>query len=144
MTGITSRPTTPQWHLFNESETPVSTFIPMVVGLVKVVGSDSEREDVRLRLRFEDGSSTEVIVQLSDIDHVDWFEKDHRYIVNSQFRQAGRYIATVIRAGINTAPVERRHILDRTGIHHINDTTIYVAGGPGNHPFPRSRTQFRL
>lgn len=117
------------WCLTNESGTSVSTFVPSVVGVVKVVNSTNvEREEVRVRLCFKDGSSTETNVPLSDLDRVNWFEIDHRCIVNPEYRQARKFIANAIRAGISNAPVETRYILDRTGIHHFNDNLIFAAG----------------
>lgn len=122
------QPRRPEWVFFNESGVPVSTFIPSAVGVVRVVGSTDEREAVRVRLRFKNGSDTEATVPLSDLNRVDWFGKDHRCIVNPEYRQARRYIANIIRAGVSNAPVERRYGLDRTGIHHINDTIVFAAG----------------
>lgn len=122
------QPRHPEWYLFNESGTPVSTFIPSVTGLVKTIGSDGKREDVRVKLRFKDGSSTEVLVQLSRLNYTNWFELDHRCIVNSENRRAQRYIADIIRAGVSKAPIEQRYSVDRTGIHYINDTVVFAAG----------------
>lgn len=123
-----TQPRRPEWFFFNEREIPVSTFKPMVTGLIRVVGSDDEREEVKIRLFFKDRSSTEVTVQLSELNHVDWSGLDHRCLLNSEYRQAKGYLANIIRAGIINAPVERKHILERTGIHHIDDAVVYAAG----------------
>lgn len=122
------QPSQPEWYFFNKSGVPVSTFIPSVINVTKVTGSVGEREDVQVKLLFKNGNSTKVTVQLSDLDRLDWFKKDHRCIVNSEYRQAQKYIADIIRAGISIAPVKQRYGLDRTGIHHINDTVVFVAG----------------
>lgn len=122
------QPCQPEWYLSNESGVPVSTFMPSVTSLIKVVSSDGEREEVRVKLCFKNGNSTELLIPLSEIDYVDWFEKDHRCIVNSEYRQAKRYIANIIRAGTSNASVERRYILDRVGMHHIGDTVVFAAG----------------
>lgn len=123
------QPRRPEWVFFNESGVPVSTFIPSAVGVVKVIGSTDEREAVRVRLRFKNGSATEATVPLSDLNRVDWFKIDHRCLTNSEYRRARGYIADTIRAGVSNVPVEKRYGLDRTGIHHINDTIVFAAGG---------------
>ena len=125
----TMQPRRPEWVFFNESGVPVSTFIPSAVGVVRVVGSTDEREAVRVRLRFKNGSDTETTVPLSDLNRVDWFKIDHRCLTNSEYRRARGYIADTIRAGVSNVPVEKRYGLDRTGIHHINDTIVFAAGG---------------
>lgn len=122
------QPRRPEWYLFNESGIPVSTFIPSATGLVKTIGSAGEREDVRVKLLFKDGSSSKTTVPLARLNYVDWFEHDHRCLTNSEYRRARGYIADTIRAGVCNAPVERRYVLDRTGIHHIGDTVVFVAG----------------
>ncbi|EOS58412.1 hypothetical protein C814_02371 [Anaerotruncus sp. G3(2012)] len=124
----TMQPRRPEWVFFNESGVPISTFIPSAVGVVRVVGSTDEREAVRVRLRFKNGSDTETTVPLSDLNRVDWFKIDHRCLTNSEYRRARRYIADTIRAGVSNVPVERRYVLDRTGIYHIGDSIIFVAG----------------
>ena len=124
----TMQPRRPEWVFFNESGVPVSTFIPSAVGVVRVVGSTDEREAVRVRLRFKNGSDTETTVPLSDLNRVDWFKIDHRCLTNSEYRRARGYIADTIRAGVSNVPVERRYVLDRTGIYHIGDSIIFVAG----------------
>lgn len=122
------QPRRPEWVFFNESGVPVSTFIPSAVGVVRVVGSTDEREAVRVRLRFKNGSDTETTVPLSDLNRVDWFKIDHRCLTNSEYHRARGYIADTIRAGVSNVPVERRYVLDRTGIYHIGDSIIFVAG----------------
>lgn len=122
------QPRRPDWFFFNEKGVPVSTFIPSVTGVVKVIGSTGEREDVRVKLCFRNGSVTNVTIQLSNLDRVDWFNLDHRCLMNSEYRRAGGYIADTIRAGISTAPMEQRYSLDRTGIHHVDDNIVFVAG----------------
>jgi hypothetical protein len=124
----TMQPRRPEWVFFNESGVPVSTFIPSAVGVVRVVGSTDEREAVRVRLRFKNGSDTEATVPLSDLNRVDWFKIDHRCLTNSEYRRARGYIADTIRAGVSNVPVEKRYVLDRTGIHHIGDSIVFVAG----------------
>ena len=104
----TMQPRRPEWVFFNESGVPVSTFIPSAVGVVRVVGSTDEREAVRVRLRFKNGSDTETTVPLSDLNRVDWFKIDHRCLTNSEYRRARGYIADTIRAGVSNVPVERR------------------------------------
>lgn len=123
-----TQPRRPEWFFFNENEMPISTFIPTVTGLIKFVGSDSERENVKVKLLFKDGSSTEVTARLSNLDYADWSELDRRCLTNPEYRHAKRYIANTIRAGVINAPVEIRYILDRTGVHHIDDTVVYAAG----------------
>ena len=122
------QPRRPEWVFFNESGVPVSTFIPSAVGVVRVVGSTDEREAVRVRLRFKNGSDTETTVPLSDLNRVDWFKIDHRCLTNSEYRRARGYIADTIRAGVSNVPVEKRYVLDRTGIHHIGESIIFAAG----------------
>ena len=124
----TMQPRRPEWVFFNESGVPVSTFIPSAVGVVRVVGSTDEREAVRVRLRFKNGSDTETTVPLSDLNRVDWFKIDHRCLTNSEYRRARGYIADTIRAGVSNVPVEKRYVLDRTGIHHIGESIIFAAG----------------
>ena len=124
----TMQPRRPEWVFFNESGVPVSTFIPSAVGVVRVVGSTDEREAVRVRLRVKNGSDTEATVPLSDLNRVDWFKIDHRCLTNSEYRRARGYIADTIRAGVSNVPVEKRYVLDRTGIHHIGDSIVFVAG----------------
>lgn len=124
----TMQPRRPEWVFFNESGVPVSTFIPSAVGVVRVVGSTDEREAVRVRLRFKNGSDTEATVPLSDLNRVDWFKIDHRCLTNSEYRRARGYIADTIRAGVSNVPVEKRYVLDRTGIHHIGESIIFAAG----------------
>ncbi len=131
----TMQPRRPEWVFFNESGVPVSTFIPSAVGVVRVVGSTDEREAVRVRLRFKNGSDTEATVPLSDLNRVDWFKIDHRCLTNSEYRRARGYIADTIRAGVSNVPVEKRYVLDRTGIHHIGDSIVFVAG---NHVITQS------
>lgn len=122
------QPRRPGWLFFNESGVPISTFIPSVTGLVKTIGSDVEREEVRVKLLFKNSDSTETTVPLARLNYVDWFELDHRCLINSEYRRSKGYIADTIRAGISTAPVEQRYSLDRTGIHHIGESIIFVAG----------------
>lgn len=123
-----AQPQFPEWFFFNANDIPVSTFVPSVTKLIQVVGSDCEREDVQVKLLFKDGSSTEVTVPLSSLDDVCWFDKDHRCIINTEYRNAPKYIANTIRAGISKAPVDRQYNLDWTGIHHIDDTVVFAAG----------------
>lgn len=123
-----SQPRRPEWYLFNESGVPVSTFTPSVTGLVKTIGSDGKREDVRVKLYFKNGGSTEVAVPLSRLDYVNWFELDHRCLINSEYHRSKGYIADTIRAGVSNTSVEQRYSLDRTGIHHIGESIIFAAG----------------
>ena len=99
-----------------------------MISVVKVIGPTGERENVRVKLCFKDGSSTEVLVQLSRLNYTNWFELDHRCIVNSENRRTQRYIADIIRAGVSKAPVEQRYSFDQTGIHHIKDAIVFAAG----------------
>lgn len=122
------QPRRPEWVFFNESGVPISTFIPSATGLVKIIGSDGEQEDVRVRLRFKNGSDTEATVPLSNLNRVDWFKIDHHCLTNSEYRRARGYIADTIRAGVSNVPVEKRYVLDRTGIHHIGDSIVFAAG----------------
>ena len=122
------QPRRPEWFFFNESGVPISTFIPSVTGLVKTIGSKGEREEVRVKLCFKDGGSTEVTVPLSRLDYVKWFELDHRCLINSEYRRSKGYIADTIRAGVSKAPVEQRYSLDRTGIHHVDGTIVFAVG----------------
>lgn len=124
------QPRYPAWAFFSEGGggEPIATFIPSVIGVVNVIGSSSTREAVKVRLRFKTGEVAEKMVWLSELDHLKWFDIDHRCIVNSGYRQARRRIADTVRAGISTAPVEQRYSLDRTGIHHIGDTVVFAAG----------------
>ena len=94
----------PAWQLY-EGEVPIATFIPTVLALVKVVGSDGESESVRVGLHFGDGTSTEALIPISNLDTVDWFGVDHRCLLNSGCRWAKRHIAVIIRAGVSKAPV---------------------------------------
>ena len=117
----------PAWQLY-EGEVPIATFIPTVLALVKVVGSDGESESVRVGLHFGDGTSTEALIPISNLDTVDWFGVDHRCLLNSGCRWAKRHIAVIIRAGVSKAPVERQYLLDRTGVRHIGNAVLFVAG----------------
>lgn len=122
------QPQRPEWFFFNKSGVPVSTFIPSVTSLVKTIGSNGEQEDVQVKLCFKDGSSTKTTVPLAHLNYVDWFELDHRCLINSEYRRSRGCIADAIRAGISTAPVEQRYSLDRMGIHHIKDAIVFAAG----------------
>ena len=117
-----------RWLFFNEKNVPISNFIPSVISVVKVISSSGTREDIRVRLHFENEKITETIVPLSDLDSVNWFDIDHHCIVNSEYRQSRKYIADTIRSAIGTAPLEQRYSLDRTGIYRIEDTIVFAAG----------------
>lgn len=122
-----SRSASPDWQ-FYDGEVPVSTFAPSVLSLVKVINSIGENEEVRVGLQFGDGSNKDVLIPLSKLNQVDWFELDHRCIINSKYRQAQSYLIDAIRAGISKAPVERQYLLERTGVYHIGDAVLFAAG----------------
>lgn len=130
---------TPEWQLFTEDKTPVSTFRPSVLSCVKFISSTDEagiknnpdkdnNDAARVQLRFKDGDSTETIVSLADLDRVNWFKIDRRCLVNAEYREANRYIAKIICVGIGKAPEERRYVLGRPGIYHIENTVVFAAG----------------
>lgn len=123
-----AQPKPPDWTFFNEGGVPISTFIPSVISVVNIIGSSDTREAVRVRLFFKNGNFAETTVGMLDLDYVEWFNIDHRCIVNSRYRQARKYIADTIRAGISTAPIEQRYSLDWTGIHHFDNTIVFAAG----------------
>lgn len=126
-----SEPILPEWQLCDKG-TPISAFTPSVLSSIKWInstdGSNRSGDSVRVKLSFKDGDSTEAIVPLSDLDHLDWFEVDRRCVVNSRYRQAERHIADIIRVGVRNAPEERRYVLDRMGIHPIGNTVVFAAG----------------
>ena len=122
------QPSRSKWQFFNAEGVPISNFTPSVVSVVKRISSTGELEAVRVRLSFMDGDAGETIISLSDLDNVDWFDKDHRCLINSEYRRAKRFIADNIRAEVSKAPIEIRHVLDRTGIHRIGDAVVFAAG----------------
>lgn len=128
--GNPVQPTIPDWLFYDESEDPkpVCTFIPEVICLNRIIGSDEQRETVRVKLHFKDGESTEAEIPISRLNQVDWFKIDSRCIVNSQHRRVLDYIADSIRAGIYDAPTETMHSFDRLGIHHLGNTVVFAAG----------------
>ena len=128
--GNPVQPTVPDWLFYDEGEDPkpVCTFIPEVICLIKIIGSEGQRETVRVKLHFKDGESTEAEIPTSQLNQVDWFKIDRRCIVNSQHCRVRDYIADSIRAGIYNAPTETMHSFDRLGIHHLSNTVAFAAG----------------
>lgn len=134
MTTIESRNISlPQihWFLFNEDgngEKPVTTFIPEVIAEIKTSTSQGLETHIRLRLHFKGGQNVECTVPLSDIESIDWFQKDKRCLLNPHYRKARAYIANIIRQGLINAPREDQYCLDRLGIHHIDNAVFFNAG----------------
>lgn len=124
------QPPVPDWLFYDESEDPkpVCTFIPEVICLIKIIGSDEQMENVRVKLHFKDGECTEAEIPISRLNQVDWFKIDSRCIVNSQHRRVLDYIADSIRAEIYDSPTETMYSFDRLGIHHLGNTVAFAAG----------------
>lgn len=124
------QPNEPDWFFYEKGEDPkpVCTFIPEVISRIKVIGSDEQRETVRVRIHFSNGESIEDEILVSQLERVDWFQIDDRCIINSQHRRAQGYIADCIRAGIHDAPIETKHRFDRLGIHHLGNEVVFSAG----------------
>lgn len=124
------QPSTPDWFLYDKGKKPkpISTFIPEVLCLTKVIGSDEQWETVRVKIHFGDGESIEAEILVSQLNRVDWFQINKRCIVNSQHRRAQGYIADCIRAGIHDAPIETKYRFDKLGIHHLGNEVVFSAG----------------
>lgn len=124
------QPNLPQWVLYDERNRSVCNFLPTVLELQQVrTPNGAVRETfIRLSLKFADGSDNEITVALSELDKLDWPNLDNRCIISQSSRKPKGYIANVIRAGLNEAPVKTEYSLDRTGIIHINNSVIFVAG----------------
>ena len=84
--GNPVQPTVPDWLFYDEGEDPkpVCTFIPEVICLIKIIGSEGQRETVRVKLHFKDGESTEAEIPTSQLNQVDWFKIYRRCIFKSQ------------------------------------------------------------
>ena len=117
------------WIFYDETNKPVGTFYPEVLKVINVVGANGDIVDrfVRIKLRFQE-EEKEVLVRLSELERLDWFELDQRCLVNYQYRKVREYIANVIRNGIEKVPVEVRYKVDRLGIMYIGDRRVFVAG----------------
>lgn len=119
------------WFLFDENgygEKPVTTFIPEVLSEIKISTSQGLETHIRLRLHFRDGQNSECTVPLSDIEGVDWFQKDKRCLLNPHYRKASVYIANIIRRGLINAPREDQYCLDCLGVHRIDKAVVFAAG----------------
>lgn len=123
-------PMLPRWRLKDQKKKPVCTFIPRVLGGIKMVAADGEivRFLIHLSLEFEDGSSMETIVDRDELEQMDWSKLDNRCIINSDCRNARKFIANIIRTGLQGVAVETKYLLDRLGIHHIANTVVFFAG----------------
>lgn len=119
-----------EWLLESNDKNPIATFVPAVLAMVSVVTPNGGlvRKDVRLCLRFADGRSREVVIPVSKLQGVDWFDVDCRCILNAEYRGAREGVLQFIRAGISGAPEEVVYHLEHTGIHRIGDEVIFAAG----------------
>lgn len=119
----------PNWKLFDkELNMPVSTFYPAVVKVTKCVNTTKIDDIVHLQLHFSDGSNEDIEIKRLDIDRIRWNYLDARCILHHNHPHPKKFIANIIQAGISEAPIEEKFYLDRTGIHHIKDETVYCAG----------------
>lgn len=138
----------PDWKLADEENKPVCTFLPEVLGETEVVSSTGAKEHfVRLKLHFKDSDSEEIVVLLSELERIDWFKTDRRCLINPNYRKAKEYIANIIRVGlISIDQKETRYALDRLGIHHFENTTVFVAGNRviTRSPATKSESSFEL
>lgn len=149
-----NQPQMPKWHFYDEDGNAVSNFVPTVLACQHVLAPTGEKCEtfIRLSLNFADGTDTEITVRFSDLDRLNWPELDYRCIISSDYRNRRGYIVNIIRAGLANAPVEIVYRLDRTGIFHLNNTLVYVAGDRAIVPSPATspplsfdlRTGFRL
>ncbi len=112
----TKQPQLPKWHLYDRDGKAVASFIPKVLVRQHVLTPTG------------DGAHVESTVPFSDLERLNWPELDYRCIVSSSYRNARGYIANIIRAGLDCAPVETVYRLDRAGIFHIKDAIIFAAG----------------
>ncbi|WP_290451972.1 hypothetical protein [Faecalibaculum rodentium] len=126
----TKQPQLPKWHLYDRDGKAVASFIPKVLVRQHVLTPTGEECEtlLRLSLNFSDGAHVESTVPFSDLERLNWPELDYRCIVSSSYRNARGYIANIIRAGLDCAPVETVYRLDRAGIFHIKDAIIFAAG----------------
>ena len=120
--------TYPEWYLKDEKSRPVCTFVPKVLKNIRLKTSKGIEDSVCLKLCFRNGEGKEVSIPLSDIDRIDWSRIDRRCIVHSDYRNAKKYLANIIRAEAISAPIETKYRLESMGIHNIGNTTLFIAG----------------
>ena len=102
------------------------TFDVSVQAEVEKYTSFGIEHHVKLKLVFWDEQYSIITVPLSEIDHIDWFEKDKRCVL--KFAKAAIDLPTQIKLALNDAPKEKMLRLDHTGIYDINGNIVYVAG----------------
>ncbi|MDE7430588.1 MAG: hypothetical protein K2N34_01505 [Lachnospiraceae bacterium] len=142
-----------EWICKDENDEKVCNFIPRVLRAIEIKGSDGSRFLIGLKLCFANSESVEIEVPLSGLDKIEWPNIDSRCIINSHYRGAKGYLANIIRCKLDSVPVEVRFELDKTGIQHMGEETVFVAGdwvvtrSSGTGPIPNIKLKeplFRL
>lgn len=118
----------PEWYLKDEKGKVVCTFLPKVLKNIEIKYGEKTDCFVRLELCFKNGENKVIVLSLTGIDNTDWPKIDRRCIIHSNYRNAGKFIANVIRAESISAAVETKYGIERMGIHHIGNTILFAAG----------------
>jgi hypothetical protein len=63
----------------------VAIFSPEVLAIVRVHTSTGTEERVKIQLRFQDDQSEIITIPLSELDRVEWFQKDKRCLLNPRY-----------------------------------------------------------
>lgn len=116
-----------KWLLLNDNN-PVCTFVPKVLELITMWDCDSKEEYIRLNLEFKEGEAKEVTLPLSKIEQVKWEEQDKRCIICPHYKNANKYIATVIRSDLNGVMTKVQYIPEKLGIYYIKNEAVFIAG----------------
>lgn len=128
MTEIINIQSAIKWNLYDEDGKPVANFVPEVLGRIELQTSSGVENYLRLKLYFEDDESEEIRLQLSDINKIDWFEKDWRCLINPSYPKARAYLKNLICARLNEVPAEIKYRINKLGINSINGKIVFNAG----------------
>ncbi len=116
------------WLCKDHEGKAVGNFFPVVLSLIEIKGTGQNKCLVHLKLCFSNDEIGEAVIPLEDLDKVKWFDIDKRCIINSDYRNAKKYIANIIRCGLNKASKEVRYEFDKTGVEHIDGKIVFLAG----------------
>ena len=107
----------------------IGNFCPVICNKVEVICNDNIETSVKLIIRFTDGSQSGVhMVQLAELEVIDWFALEQRCMINPDFKSAKAYLAYLIRAALPTAQTVKHHLIKRFGTHIIAEVPVFYTG----------------
>ncbi|MCL2035089.1 MAG: hypothetical protein FWG94_10230 [Oscillospiraceae bacterium] len=107
----------------------VANFCPIVHGNVIMKSEGVAQHHVRFCCLLTDGTESELYtVPITELETIDWFSLNPKFLINPDCRRAPEYLAHIIRCNLISADTVNEQRLDRLGTHITNDMPSYFTG----------------